>query len=91
MPKVLQRMNVYPNPSASRLLHLQTGAALQGKYQVRAIGINGTVYPLGTMQLTGIQSLQPIALPANIKPGLYNIQLLGPNNKMIVKSVTILY
>ena len=88
MPQTFQGMNVYPNPSASR--QLQIGAAQQGKYQVRAIGINGTVYPLGTLQLTGIQSLQPITLPANIKPGLYNIQLVGPNNKMIVKSVTIL-
>ena len=90
MPQVLQGMNVYPNPSASRQLQLQTGAAPQGKYQVRPIGINGTIYQLGTMQLKGIQSLQPITLPANIKPGLYRIQLIGNYNKMIVKSVTIL-
>ena len=90
MPQELQGMNVYPNPSASRQLQLQTGAALRGIYQVRAIGINGTLYPLGTMQLTGIQSLQPITLPATLKSGLYRIQLIGNNNKMIVKSVTIL-
>ena len=90
MPRATPRMNVYPNPTASRQLQLQSAAATQGKYQVRAIGINGTVYPLGTMQLTGIQSLQPIILPASMKPGLYSIQLIGPNNKMIVKSVTIL-
>ncbi len=46
VPKAVQSMNIYPNPSASRQLQLQTGAALQGKYLVRAIGINGTVYPL---------------------------------------------
>ena len=86
----MQSLLNYPNPSASRQLQLQTGAALQGKYQVRAIGINGTIYPLGSIELTGVQSLHQITLPARIKPGLYRIQLIGKNNNMIVKSVTIL-
>lgn len=90
IPLAIQGMTVYPNPSASRQLHIQTAVAKPGKYQVRAIGINGAVYPLGTMQLTCIQSLQPITLPATIKPGFYQIQLVSPTNNMIVKSVIIL-
>ena len=90
VPKAVESMNIFPNPSASRQLQLQTAAGQKGKYQVNAIGFNSIVYPLGTLQLTDIQSFQQIKLPASIKPGLYFIQLIGPNNKMIVKSVTIL-
>lgn len=90
IPRAVTGMNVYPNPTASRQVQLQIAVAPQGKYQVRAIGLNGTVYPLGTMQLTGVQFSQPINLPASIKPGLYRIQLIGPGNNMIVKSVTVL-
>ncbi len=90
MPRAMEGMNIYPNPSASRQLQLQAAAATRGKYLVRAIGINGTVYSLGTMHVTGTQSLQPLTLPASMKPGLYSIQLIGPNNIIITKSITLL-
>lgn len=90
LPAAVLSMSVYPNPTTSKQLHLQIGMAPEGKYQVMAIGINGAVYPLGSMQLTGVQSTLPLTLPASIKPGVYRIQLIGPGNTMIVKSVTIL-
>ena len=85
-----QVMNVFPNPSTSRQINLQTALAQQGKYEVRVIGINGTVYSLGTLQLNIGQSLQRITLPASTKPGLYRIQLIGPNKNIITRSVTLL-
>ena len=88
--ETVKGMNVFPNPSASRQINIQTALAQEGKYEVRIIGINGIVYLLGTLQLTAAQSLHRITLPASTKPGLYRIQLISPNRTIIMKSVTIL-
>ena len=90
MPRAVPCMNVYPNPITSRQIQLQTTGVQEGKYLVRLIGMDGTVYPIGNMQLIFLQSSHLITLPAGITSGLYRIQLIGPNNVMVMKSITIL-
>ena len=90
IPRVQQVINAYPNPSTTRQLQLQTAVTQQGKYEVRLVGINGSVYSLEALQLSSTKSLQQINLPAGLKPGMYSIQLIGPNNNIITQSVTLL-
>ena len=90
LPVAEPSMNIYPNPSTSRQLFLHIAIVREGRYQVRAFGLNGNVYQLGSLQLSGFKITQPIRLPDNITPGMYKVQLIGPGNTVIIKTVTLL-
>ena len=90
LPVAEPSMNIYPNPSTSRQLFLHIAIVREGRYQVRALGLNGNVYQLGSLQLSGFKITQPIRLPDNITPGMYKVQLIGPGNTVIIKTVTLL-
>ena len=83
-------MIIYPNPTTSRQFNLQLAVEKEGRYQITAISMNGAIFPLGSRQLNSMQNLLHIELPYNTKPGVYQIQLVGPENTVLVKSVSLL-
>lgn len=83
-------ITVYPNPVVNKQVQVQLALSTEGKYQVMAIGATGLVYNLGTLQANAIQSSQTINLPPVMKPGIYKLQFLGPDNSIHTKTISVL-
>jgi len=81
-------INVYPNPVVNKTIQLQLASAVAGKYSVNLLGMNGMLRSLGSININANQSSQSLPLPANIVPGIYRVQLAGPD-ALYIKSIIV--
>jgi len=85
-----QSITVYPNPVVNKTVQLQFNNQPEGKYNVTLLHNNGVSQQLSTIQVNSGQGTQSVNLPYNLIPGVYRLQLTGPDNKMTVKNIQVL-
>ncbi|HCY89385.1 MAG TPA: hypothetical protein DHV17_03900 [Chitinophagaceae bacterium] len=85
-----ETISVYPNPVVNKTMNLQVLQLPAGKYNLTLIGNSGTVTPLAPMQLNGQSERKTIMLPAHISPGVYRLQIMGPDGKPVTKTINVL-
>jgi hypothetical protein len=83
-------ITVYPNPVANKTVQLQFSNQPAGKYIIALIYNNGAVQQLRTIQLSSGQTTSAIALPNNLGTGIYQLQIIGPDNTKTVKTIQVL-
>ena len=82
-----QGINVYPNPVTNKKCQLQLDVTQAGNYTVSLTSMNGQRQELGKLSLTPGQSLQTLSLPKNTAPGIYRLQLIAPDNSVLIKTI----
>lgn len=83
-------IQVYPNPIANKRMQLELNNTVAGTHQLVAIGNNGQRFVLPAIKLTGTQQLQTVQLPAQIAPGIYQLQVTAPDATVMVKTIIVL-
>ena len=82
-------ITIYPNPITEGKIHLQMGNQSAGTYQLSVTNNSGQVVYSGTVQNNSNNSNFLI----NIKPapvsGLYNLQIINPQNKISTQKVIV--
>lgn len=72
--------HVYPNPVTDGLCNLHISSKDEGMYAVRIINSLGQLIFNTMVRHTGVQSRQPLQLPANTPPGIYQLELTNKEN-----------
>jgi hypothetical protein len=75
-------IQVYPNPLTGNLLSLQTQRLGKGQYTIRITNAAGQQVLNRTLQHNGGSATESIPLPANLKAGMYSLQLIGDDLKL---------
>ena len=70
---------IYPNPVPNRYLSFQSGDLQKGNYVVKIMSSNGQAIYRQEFEHPGGAFSQTISLPASIKSGMYNLQLIKGN------------
>jgi hypothetical protein len=82
-------ISVYPNPVANKQLNLQFNKQLVGKYQLMLITPGGSKLNMGTVQIATDTEVQRVQLPATVTPGIYRLQIVGPDGAIQIKTIKI--
>lgn len=81
---------IYPNPVLNRQMNILFPGQVMGKYSLQLYSSNGTMIPLGTVQVNVAQSIQTVLLPKTVAPGIYRIKIISPDNTITVKAINVL-
>ncbi len=81
---------VYPNPVVNKTLQLQFTKQVAGLYKIDLIQSNGSLQPLRSVQVETGKTNRSIYLPQHLASGMYMLQITGPDNKVIVRSIQVL-
>jgi len=80
-------VNVYPNPVQNKAVQLSfTGMSL-GSYRITLLYGNGSKQQLRSVQVSGAQCSQTINLPSQITPGVYQLLIVGPDQRSVIKKI----
>ncbi|MEO6489861.1 MAG: T9SS type A sorting domain-containing protein [Ferruginibacter sp.] len=83
-------ISIYPNPISNKTAQVQFMNLPAGKYNLALVNSSGTEQKLQPIQINGNQSNNTIILPANILPGIYQLQFTGPDKVKTVKTIMVL-
>ncbi len=81
---------IYPNPVLNRQMNILFPGEVMGKYNLQLYSSNGTMIPLGVVQVNAAQSIQTVLLPKTVAPGIYRIKIISPDNTISVKAINVL-
>ena len=70
-------VSLYPNPVTGNQVSLQVTALPKGQYTIRVTGANGQQLYSKALLHNGGSVTEVLQLPSAIKPGMYNVQLIG--------------
>jgi len=85
----LRSISVYPNPVTGNAFNLIMKNLPAGKYGLNLISANGRRYQLSALQLTGSYEINRIQLFQTLLPGIYQLQIIAPDNEQSVISLNI--
>jgi hypothetical protein len=85
-----QSIIIYPNPVVNKIVQIQFNNQPAGKYSISLIYSNGILQQLATIQMNTGQNTQSINLPQNLAKGIYQLQVVGPDNQRTVKDIQVL-
>ena len=83
-------ITVYPNPVTNKITQLQFSNQPAGKYNLVLLHSNGVQQPLTTLQIDEGESSRSLHLPQTIVPGVYQLQIIGPDKVRTVRSIQVL-
>jgi hypothetical protein len=73
-------MVVYPNPVKNSTINLQMQNQPVGKYNFQLTNTAGQVIYNGTMNNSSSNGTIAISVPAQLNTGIYQLQVVNPNN-----------
>lgn len=71
------QLGIYPNPATGNQVNMQASALPKGQYTLRVINATGQQIMTKQLQHNGGSVTQSIELPATVRAGMYNLQLIG--------------
>ena len=80
---------VSPNPVHDNLVNIQFVNQQAGKYSVRLVNVQGQIVYSKTALCNAGNTSQSISLPASVANGVYQFQVLMPDNSMQVQKVIV--
>lgn len=83
-------ISVYPNPVVNKTAQLQMTKMAAGRYNITLLSSDGVQYPLSSIQVTGSQSSHSLTLPYTLVPGIYQMKIIGTDNKPVIKKIQVL-
>ena len=86
---VESNVTVYPNPVKDRVANLQLSGMEKGNYQISLVHVNGIVQVLNSINLDGGQETRSIQLPKTLAAGVYQLKIICPDGKIVVKSIQV--
>lgn len=81
---------IYPNPIVNKEAQVYTNEAQPGVYKVMLFGTNGELRMKSAFQVREGQNLNKVYLPANTNPGIYQMQIIRPDNSRVTKTISVL-
>ncbi|MEO6489557.1 MAG: T9SS type A sorting domain-containing protein, partial [Ferruginibacter sp.] len=85
----LPSIEVYPNPVTGRIIQVEFTGQVPGTYKLSLINNNGQSQFLTEVYLTDARSTHAAKLPQVTASGIYRLQITGPGNSVVVKTVHI--
>ena len=82
-------VTIYPNPVVNKTMQVQFNGMAKGIYRLRLISMMGQVQFVQPLMLAEGSSIQSIKLGNNIAAGTYRLEIIKPDNKVIIKAVMI--
>jgi len=83
-------VTVYPNPVRNHVANLQISELEAGVYRLSLIAANGAVQELNAITLDGGTETRLLHLPKSLAAGIYQLRIVNPDGKTIVKSLQIM-
>jgi hypothetical protein len=81
------KVNVYPNPvAASGTINISFPNVKPGQYQIRMLNVAGQLFYSFQKQISGKTETEQIHLSANTLPGMYIVQVLDEQKKLLQTS-----
>ncbi len=87
---IISSVGIFPNPVINKNLNIKFTNYPGGKYALQLAGINGFIYNLNVVMLTGSQQEMTINIPKAIPEGIYRLVIIGQGNVRTNTSVYVL-
>ena len=81
-------ITVFPNPVTNKLLNLQINGIKSGNYAINIYSITGQKISSKLINITSNSFVQPLTLPSNIKPGVYQLEFTNGTTR-IVRAISV--
>ncbi|MEO6233207.1 MAG: T9SS type A sorting domain-containing protein [Ferruginibacter sp.] len=78
-------ITIYPNPVKGNMINLQFTNELTGDYQVRLINSNGQAVYAGKFTINSSNISQTLLTNQQLQTGIYQLEIIKPNNSVEVK------
>jgi len=85
---VMGDINIYPNPVENGRLSVQLNDLAAGTYEIRILNTLGQLIINRKLQHEGGSSVEEIHLPAGTAKGIYRLQMLGSESR-IIKTIVV--
>ncbi len=82
-------INVYPNPVTGHVLQLQFTDQPEGKYNIVLLYSDGKQQQISQVLVQASQAVYAIEIPQLLAAGIYRLQITGPGNETIFKTIRV--
>ncbi len=82
-------VSVWPNPVEGRQMNLNFVNMQAGAYQVRLLNTLGQITSVNKISHSGGSAVQIIALPSQLVAGIYNLEVISPDNSRQLQQVNL--
>ena len=82
-------ITIYPNPIKGNVINLQFTNQLSGLYQVRLINNAGQMISSNKVTINGSNTLQSISTNKELKGGLYQVEIIKPDNTVEIQKAIV--